>query len=94
MGPESTDYTINIPSTDGDAFSSFLLFVTTTDVAVTLSNVVVNTSDYSGTINIEGCMDSNATNYNADATVQGYDQYGNIQCAYESIHPSIFIVPV
>ena len=84
MGPQSTDYTINIPSTDGDAFSSFLLYVTTTDVAVTLSNVVVNTSDYSGTIDIEGCMDSNATNYNEDATVQGYDQYGNIQCAYAS----------
>ena len=28
-------------------------------------------------------MDSNA-NYNADATVQGYDQYGNLQCVYAS----------
>ena len=29
-------------------------------------------------------MDANASNYNADATVQGYDQYGNLQCVYAS----------
>ena len=34
--------------------------------------------------NVVGCMDSNATNYDADATVQGYDQYGNRQCVYAS----------
>ena len=26
------------------------------------------------------CLDVNADNYNADATVQGLDQYGNIAC--------------
>ena len=31
-----------------------------------------------------GCMDANASNYNADATAQGYDQYGNLQCVYAS----------
>ena len=33
---------------------------------------------------VEGCMDANADNYNADATVQGLDQYGNIACNYSS----------
>ena len=84
LGAESADYTVNIPSQGGNTFSSFLLYVTTPDVAVTLSNVVVNTSDASGSVDVEGCMDANATNYNADATIQGYDQYGNLQCIYAS----------
>ena len=84
LGPNSEEYTVNIPSTGGDSFSSFLLYVTTTDVAVTLGNVVVNTSDYSGPVDIVGCMDANATNYNAAATEQGYDQWGNLQCVYAS----------
>ena len=67
-----------------NTFSSFLLYVTTTDVAVTLNNVTVNTSDISGPIDLVGCMDANASNYNADATVQGYDQYGKLQCVYAS----------
>ena len=29
-------------------------------------------------------MDANATNYNANATIQGYDQWGNLQCVYAS----------
>ena len=33
---------------------------------------------------VEGCLDANADNYNADATVQGLDQYGNIACNYSS----------
>ena len=33
---------------------------------------------------IEGCMDENATNYNATATVSDYDQYGNLKCVYAS----------
>ncbi len=32
----------------------------------------------------EGCLDANADNYNADATVQGLDQWGNIACNYSS----------
>ena len=84
LGPNSEEYTVNIPSTGGDSFSSLLLYVTTTDVAVTLGNVVVNTSDYSGPVDIVGCMDANATNYNAAATEQGYDQWGNLQCVYAS----------
>ena len=81
LGPESTEYTLNIPSQGENTFSSFLLYVTTLDVAVTLNNVTVNIS---GPIDLVGCMDANASNYNADATVPGYDQYGNLQCVYAS----------
>ncbi|MDG1849163.1 MAG: hypothetical protein P8I82_01535, partial [Flavobacteriales bacterium] len=31
---------------------------------------------------VSGCMDAAATNYNADATVQAEDQYGNLLCVY------------
>ena len=84
LGGDASDYTIDIPSQGANTFSSFLLYVTTSDVAVTLSNVVVNTSDVSGSVDVEGCMDANATNYNGAATVQGYDQWGNLQCVYAS----------
>ncbi|MDG1849500.1 MAG: CotH kinase family protein, partial [Flavobacteriales bacterium] len=33
---------------------------------------------------VEGCMDSNATNYNDAATIQTEDQYGNKLCTYSS----------
>ena len=29
-----------------------------------------------------GCMDVNATNYDSEATIQEYDQWGNILCVY------------
>ena len=84
IGAESAEYTVNVPSQEGNTFSSFLLYVTTPDVVVTLNNVQVNTSEYSGPVDVTGCMDANASNYNADATVQGYDQWGNLQCVYAS----------
>ena len=33
---------------------------------------------------VVGCLDANADNYNAEATVQGFDQWGNIACNYSS----------
>ena len=33
---------------------------------------------------VDGCMDMNATNYNADATVQSYDDNGTSTCTYAS----------
>jgi len=33
---------------------------------------------------VEGCMDPNATNYDADATVQAEDQWGNLLCTFAS----------
>ena len=46
-------------------------------MVVTLNNVTVNTSDYAGPVDVVGCMDASASNYNADANVQGFDQWGN-----------------
>jgi len=49
-----------------------------------------NTWDYLGshphefTADVLGCMDSNATNYNPDATMQEYNEYGTSTCTYES----------
>ena len=37
---------------------------------------------------VEGCMDANASNYNADATVQALDQYGNLVCCLLYTSPS------
>jgi len=39
---------------------------------------------YGTTDGTEGCLDANATNYDADATVQAIDEYGNLVCTYTS----------
>ena len=50
----------------------------------------IQCSEYGGTpceepsSDVVGCMDSNASNYDALANVQGYDQYNNLQCVYAS----------
>ena len=57
------------------------------NVAVTAGDAgsVTSTSLSAGCAEVLGCMDdANASNYNADATAQGYDQYGNLQCVYAS----------
>ena len=81
---DSEDYTIDIPSQGGNTYSSFLLYISTPDVTVYLQNVVVTSSDYSGVLDVYGCIDENASNYNLEANVQAVDQYGNIQCVYAS----------
>jgi len=49
-----------------------------------------NTWDYLGShphdfaVDVEGCMDPNATNYDPEATVQNYNEYGTSLCTYES----------
>ena len=35
-------------------------------------------------VSLSGCMDANATNYNAAATTQALDQYGNLTCIFNS----------
>ena len=52
--------------------------------SVTVNNVgsTTYTSLTPGCGDVVGCMDINAFNYNADATIQGYDQYGNLECVY------------
>jgi len=54
--------------------------------SVTVNNVggTSYTSLTPGCTDLVGCMDTNALNYIADATVQEYDQYGNLQCVYTS----------
>ena len=37
-----------------------------------------------------GCMDVNATNYDAEATIQDYDEWGNILCVM--LHVMIFLI--
>ena len=56
------------------------------NVAVTAGDAgsVTSTSLTAGCAEVLGCIDANASNYNADATVQGYDQWGNLQCIYAS----------
>ena len=83
-GP-TADYTIDIPTQGNNTFSSFLFYVSTLDTPVTMTGVSLSTSEVSGPVEVVGCMDSDATNYNMDAgTIQGYDQYVNLQCAYAS----------
>jgi hypothetical protein len=36
------------------------------------------------TTGVEGCLDVNATDYDITATVQAYNQYGNLSCIYAS----------
>ena len=56
------------------------------NVAVTAGDAgsVTSSSLTPGCADVVGCMDANASNYNADATLQGYDQWGNLQCVYAS----------
>ena len=48
------------------------------------AGTTTNTTLVAGCAEILGCMDANASNYNADATAQAYDQYGNAECIYAS----------
>ena len=57
LAETSAEYTIEVPSQGGYTFSSFLLYIATSDVTVYLENVVVNSSDYSGVLDVYGCMD-------------------------------------
>ena len=54
--------------------------------SVTVNNVggTTYTSLTPGCADVVGCMDANALNCIADATIQDYDQYGNLQCVYTS----------
>ena len=80
-GSTPTAYSVDIPAQPADhTFSSLLLYLVELDRYVTLTDVAVNGS----VALVSGCMDSNADNYNADATVQAQDQYGNLLCSFGS----------
>ena len=79
----SASFTVDLPSQGLNTFSSFLLYVVTKDVAITLNNVSVSTTG-SPTVDVPGCMDSKATNYSSNATMSAQDSYGNSVCIYAS----------
>ena len=60
-------YSIDIPSQGSNTFSSFLLYVTTQDVSVTLTDITVTASFSSS--DVYGCTDATASNYDPDATI-------------------------
>jgi len=64
---EASSYSIDIPSQGSNTFSSFLLYVTTQDVSVTLTDITVTASFSSS--DVYGCTDATATNYDPDATI-------------------------
>ena len=57
-----------------------------TNVTVTAGDAgTVTTSTLTpGCADVLGCLDTNADNYDANATAQAYDQYGNLGCVYAS----------
>ncbi len=92
-GADEGSYSVAVPAQGDKTFSSLLMYVVERDLGVTVKDVVVTAdelvtpvdggSDESSS-DVEGCLDANASNYNADATVQGLDQYGNLACDYSS----------
>ena len=60
------EYSVEIPAQDaGNTYASFLLYLTTQDTPVTLTNVTVTANEYSGPV--LGCTDETATNFDAAA---------------------------
>ena len=81
-GMDDTPYSIDIPSQGPNTYSSFLLYVTTTDAPVSLTDVTV-TATFPLT-DVDGCTDPLAVDYDVNATSQLIDQYGNVMCTYNS----------
>jgi len=48
------------------------------------AGTVTTTTLTPGCAELLGCLDANASNYDATATAQAYDQYGNLGCIYAS----------
>jgi hypothetical protein len=59
----SADYSIDLDAQGSNTFSSFLLYVVDRDIPVTISNVKVTAG-----LEVRGCTDAAADNYNAAAT--------------------------
>jgi len=66
-GEGGASYSIDIPSQGTNTYSSFLLYVTTTDAPVSLTDVSV-TASFSLS-EVYGCTDSTATNFDSSATI-------------------------
>ena len=66
-GVDASSYSVVIPSQGTNTYSSFLLYVTTTDAPVSLTDVTVTASFSSS--EVYGCTDPTATNYDSSATI-------------------------
>ena len=66
-GVDASSYSVVIPSQGTNTYSSFLLYVTTTDAPVSLTDVSVTASFSSS--EVYGCTDPTATNYDSSATI-------------------------
>jgi hypothetical protein len=75
-GMEGAPYTIDIPAQGGNTYSSFLLYVATPDAPVSLTDVSL-TATFS-VIDVYGCTDITASNFNTNATIDdGSCEYGS-----------------
>ncbi|MBT6174890.1 MAG: hypothetical protein HOH96_04965, partial [Flavobacteriales bacterium] len=66
-GVDAASYSVDIPSQGSNTYSSFLLYVTTFDAPVSLTDVSV-TSTFSSA-DVYGCTDPAADNYDSSATI-------------------------
>lgn len=78
-------YSIEIPEQGTNTFSSFIMYITNFNETIEVTNVTLTSYDsVTPPIDITGCMDPNASNFNTSATIQEFDQYGNLVCIYSA----------
>ena len=78
-------YSIEIPEQGANTFSSFIMYITNFDETIEVTNVSLTSyGSVTPPIDITGCMDPNASNFNPSATIQEFDQYGNLVCIYSA----------
>jgi beta-glucanase (GH16 family) len=78
-------YSIEIPEQGTNTFSSFIMYITNFNETIEVTNVTLTSyGSVTPPIDITGCMDPNASNFNTSATIQEFDQYGNLVCIYSA----------
>ena len=75
------NYILNLQDSYGDGWDGIEMIIE--DNAYTLTDGYEQSFEI-GSCEIAGCMDGNASNFNAGATEAGFDQYGNSLCVYTS----------
>ena len=82
-GTDGAPYSVEIPAQGTNTYSSFLLYVTTLDAPVSLTDVTL-TATYSST-DVYGCTDPSALNYDPTATID------DGSCIYTTVDLNITI---
>ncbi len=77
-GTNDASYSVDIPAQGANTYSSFLLYVTTLNSPVSLTDVSITSSS----TEVNGCTDPEAVDYDMNAVSQLFDEYGNIMCTY------------